>query len=419
MRYAQVGGERPRAAAFSGPARRWAPREGSGRGAPPARARRLVALLAVALLAEWGTGRAQDSIGPTARVSVATGGGEANRASSSPSISGDGRWAAFESTASNLDPRDPDTVSDVFVRDRQSSATELVSLATGGSPANGPSFLPSISADGNLIAFHSTASDLVGGDTNLASDVFVRDRQAADTLRVSVGSGGIQGNNASFFPSIAGGGRFVAFESLANNLVPGDANSFSDIFVHDLQTRATTVVSRASDKTSANESSSKPSISSSGRLVAFESFAWNLVIGDTNDAFDVFVWDRQTDITKRVSVSSGGGQADSSSSFPSISADGNVVAFASSASNLVVGDNNETSDVFVHDQAAGTTTRVSIATDGSEGNNSSRFPSISADGRFVAFISEASNLVTRDDNNSSDIFVHDRQSAATVRVSVA
>ena len=159
-----------------------------------------------------------------------------------------------------------------------------------------------------------------------------------NTTRVSVASDGTQSNNSSYNPSISANGRYVAFESEATNLVRGDTNNFRDIFVHDRQTGQTTRVSVASDGTQANGHSYDPSISADGRYVAFASLANNLVSGDTNDQQDIFVHDRQTGQTTRVSVASDGTQASGHSFNPSISADGRYVAFVSSASNLVGGD---------------------------------------------------------------------------------
>jgi len=230
------------------------------------------------------------------------------------------------------------------------------------------------------------------------------------TERVSVDSGGLQGNSWSSTPSISSDGRFVAFRSVASNLVSGDTNSTWDIFVHDRQTSQTTRVSVDSGGLQGNGRSQSTSISSDGRFVAFHSRASNLVPGDTNGTYDIFVHNRQTGQTTRVSVDSGGLQGNSLSEMSSISSDGRFVAFESYASNLVPGDTNGEADIFVHDRQTGQTTRVSVDSGGLQGNNHSDGPmSISSDGRFVAFQSEATNLVPGDTNGRTDIFVHDRQ----------
>jgi Tol biopolymer transport system component len=354
------------------------------------------------------------------RVSVASDGTEGNDDSWWPSMSADGRYVAFQSRASNLVPGDTNGTWDVFVHDRMTGQTTRVSVASDGTEGNGVSGLPSISADGRYVAFVSAASNLVPGDTNGKFDVFVHDRVTGQTTRVSVASDGTEGNDDSWWPSISADGRYVAFSSLASNLVPGDTNGTWDVFVHDRLTGQTTRVSVASDGTQGNNGSGDPSISADGRYVAFSSLASNLVPGDTNGTWDVFVHDRLTGQTTRVSVASDGTEGNGVSRRPpSISADGRYVAFYSEASNLVPGDTNELVDVFVHDRLTGQTTRVSVASDGTQGNSYSQWPSISADGRYVAFMSWASNLVPGDTNEVQDIFVHDRMTGQTTRVSVA
>jgi len=221
---------------------------------------------------------------------------------------------------------------------------------------------------------------------------------AAQTLqveRVSVASDGTQANFFSQEPSISADGRFVAYLSAATNLVPGDTNSpfVADVFVFDRQTSTTELVSVASDGTQANGTQLNPSISADGLFVTYVSEASNLVPGDTNRVPDVFVFDRQTKTTERVSVASDGTQANSAHRSPSISADGRFVTYSSLASNLVPGDTNGTLDIFLFDRQTGATERVSVASDGTEGNSSSNQPSISADGRFVSYQDAASNLV--------------------------
>jgi Tol biopolymer transport system component len=352
-------------------------------------------------------------------VSVASDGTQGNGASALPSISADGRYVAFLSGASNLVPGDTNGVDDVFVHDRLTGQTTRVSVASDGTEGNGHSESPSISADGRYVAFASYASNLVPGDTNGVMDVFVHDRLTGQTTRVSVASDGTQGNGESRYPSISADGRYVAFMSYASNLVPGDTNGVMDVFVHDRLTGQTTRVSVASDGTQGNGDSVSPSISADGRYVAFMSYAYNLVPGDTNGKADVFVHDRLTGQTTRVSVASDGTQGNDGSGGASISANGRYVAFVSGASNLVPGDTNGVDDVFVHDRLTGQTTRVSVASDGTQGNGDSWWPSISADGRYVAFMSWASNLVPGDTNGTWDVFVHDRLTGQTTRVSVA
>jgi Tol biopolymer transport system component len=358
--------------------------------------------------------------GPTRRVSVATDGTQGNGTSNSPSISADGRYIVFDSVASNLISGDTNGHKDVFVYDQQTETLSRVSVASDGTEGNSYAAYPSISADGRYVTFVSDSSNLVIGDTNGSADIFVHDRQTGQTSRVSVASDGTQANSFSRFSSISTDGRYVVFDSEANNLVSDDTNGYWDIFVHDRQTGQTSRVSIASDGTEGNERSWYQSyISADGRYVVFSSDATNLVNGDTNNEMDVFVHDRQTGQTSRVSVASDGTQANLLASADSISSDGRYVVFSTMANNLVSDDTNGDFDVFVHDQQTGQTSRVSIAFDGTDANGDSSDAFISADGRYVVFSSEAGNLVGNDTNDDGDVFVHDRQTAQTSRVSVA
>ncbi|MDO8706573.1 MAG: hypothetical protein Q7J84_16675 [Sulfuricaulis sp.] len=347
--------------------------------------------------------------GTTTRVSVDSAGNQANNSSIDPAISADGRFVAFGSAAANLVPGDTNGLPDIFVHDRLTGETTRVSVDSAGNQANGSSDNPAISADGRLVAFRSSAKNLVPDDTNNTGDIFVHDRLTGQTTRVSVDSAGNQADRDSYNPEISADGRFVAFFSYATSLVPNDTNSTRDIFVHDRLTGQTTRVSVDSAGNQANGDSSIPAISADGRFVTFGSAAANLVPGDTNvSSYDLFVHDRLTGETTRVSVDSAGNQTEGYSYDPSISADGRLVAFRSSANNLVPGDTNGGDDIFVHDRLTGETTRVSVDSSGGQVNLSSDTPSLSADGRFVAFRSFANNLVLGDTNGSYDIFVHDR-----------
>ena len=358
--------------------------------------------------------------GQTRRISVDSQGNQSNGGSFDGSISADGRFVAFRSLASNLVPGDTNGRQDLFVYDRQTGQTERISVDSQGNQSNANSFHPAISADGRFVAFVSDANNLVPGDTNRRRDVFVHDQQTGQTERVSVDSQGNQGEGNTFnpYPSISADGRFVAFMSNESNLVPGDTNGVLDIFVHDRQTGQTERVSVDSQGNQGNSVSVDATISADGRFVAFSSEANNLVPGDTNFDQDIFVHDRQTGQTERVSVDSQGNQGDGQSLWPSISADGLFVMFSSYSRNLVPGDTNNTLDVFVHNRQTGQTERVSVDSQGNQANSSSSYGSLSADGRLVTFISHASNLVPDDTNGTNDIFVHDRQTGQTERVSV-
>ncbi|MBZ0320242.1 MAG: hypothetical protein K8L91_27770, partial [Anaerolineae bacterium] len=354
------------------------------------------------------------------RVSLTSTGAQATNYSIRVALSSNGRYVVFESIAP-LVPGDGDGLQDIYVADRQTCAIQLVSVSTAGTKGTAGSAQSSISADGRYVAFSSNSTNLVSSDTNGSSDVFVRDRQTATTTRVSVATGGVQSNGTSSDPMISPDGRHVAFSSSATNLVPSDTNGIEDVFVHDRQTGQTTRVSVATGGAQATGGfSTSPSISSNGRYVTFRSNATNLVAGDTNGSSDVFVHDRQTGQTTRVSVATGGAQATGGSSYePDLSADGRYVTFNSDATNLVVGDTNAQRDVFVHDRQTGQTTRVSVTTGGAQATGSSYDQAISADGRYIVFYSAATNLVTGDTNGFEDVFVHDRQTATTTRVSLA
>ncbi|EGK83713.1 calcium-binding protein [Microcoleus vaginatus PCC 9802] len=351
-------------------------------------------------------------------VSVDSAGNLGNRGSYNPSISADGRFVAFSSLASNIVPGDTNNSFDIFVRDTLTNTTTRVSVDSAGNQADRNSGSPSISADGRFVAFNSDASNIVAGDTNNTYDIFVRDTLTNTTTRLSVDSAGNPGNSNSTTPSISADGRFVAFSSLASNIVPGDTNSSYDIFVRDTLTNTTTRLCFDSANNQGNSGSGSPSISADGRFVAFSSFASNIVPGDTNSESHIFVRDTLTNTTTRVSLDSAGNQADRFYYNPSISADGRFVAFSSLASNIVPGDTNNSFDIFVRDTLTNTTTGVSVDSAGNPGNLQSGSPSISADGRFVAFSSNASNIVPGDTNNSRDIFVRDTLTNITTRVSV-
>ncbi|GIU84056.1 MAG: hypothetical protein KatS3mg008_0831 [Acidimicrobiales bacterium] len=387
------------------------------------RARRLLVSAAVVLSvggllpAEPG-GAVHDTPGATELVSVSHAGGGGNSSSDEPSVSGDGRFVAFTSYASDLVPGDTNGTGDVFVRDVVSGVTSLVSVDRFGGPANGDSYEPMISPDGRFVAFTSYASDLVPGDTNGTGDVFVRDVVSGVTSLVSVDRFGGQADGSSFKPALSADGRFVAFYSAASDLVPGDTNGAQDVFVRDVVSGVTSLVSVDRFGGPADANSDRAFVSADGRFVAFESYASDLVSGDTNGVRDVFVRDVVSGVTSLVSVDRFGGPADQTSFGASVSADGRFVAFVSYASDLVPGDTNGAPDVFVRDVVSGVTSLVSVDRFGGPADGESFGASVSADGRFVAFRSSASDLVEGDTNGVIDVFVRDVVSGVTSLVSV-
>lgn len=373
---------------------------------------------------------------PTTLISISSNGLQGNGVSRSVSISRDGSFIVFSSEADNLVEGDTNGKSDMFVRDWTTNQTKIVSISSDGTQANDNTFDASISDDGRFVVFGTVASNLTSGDTNGFSDIFIHDLETGITECVSVASDGTMGNGHSVNPFISGDGRYIVFNSRASNLVTDDDNDdVFDVFFHDRQTGETELVSVSSDGTQGNYHSTDPVITPDGRYVAFVSEATNLVEGGTNAFVEHFyVHDRQTGETELVSVSSDGIQGNNDDIFPekpAISSNGRFIAFSSQANNLVDGDTNNfcdndydgvydenCSDIFVHDRLMKQTTRVSVATDGTQANEFSCNPQISSDGRYVVFASDAINLIENDANESRDVFIHDRQTGETSLVSI-
>lgn len=431
----------------------------------------------------WRSGTVAQSNVTIQQVDVGNNESPANfGAETSIAMSANGRVVAFVSFANNLvSENQPFNFQDIFIRDHVSGTTEIVSVNSSGLQSDGISIDPAMSADGRFVVFTSDATNLVPGDTNQCfynlldessrpgdcPDIFLHDRETGVTERISVSSGGAQANDQSFVPAISADGRFVTFMSMASNFFPKDVPVSVDLFIHDRQTSKTErVLSPAvlgdytitpdaryiaylginngyyavfvyDRQTGTNELasvplpgkklngySSSPAISADGRFVAFSSSATTLVVGDTNGRRDVFVRDRVTGTTERVSVGNTGVQANGDSFPPyfpgmvAISADGKLVTFSSSATNLVPGDTNtcavqyaysfltpgQCPDIFVRDREAGTTERVSVNGAGGQANGASFRPVMSADGKVLAFLSLATNLVSAGTNSCGNNF---------------
>ncbi len=375
----------------------------------------------------------------TERVSVSSSGVEANGLSgySPAKISADGRFVAFDSPATNLLGAGVDTngLRDIFVHDRQTGTLERVNVGPGGVAANAESNQFALSADGRFVSFYSFATNLDGP----GGDVYVHDLQTGVTERVSVGPGGLQADSYSLSTDISADGRFVAFGTTATNLTGSPLTGQNKQMVHDrclshgipvpACTSATELVSRTPGGAEPNSYSQYPAISADGRFVVFQSAATDLLGagGDTNANIDFFLYDRQTGVTVRVGGGPGGvlepdGPSGLFSSSAGISADGRFVAFESNATNLLGpgGDTNGVADAFVYDRETGITELVSAGPGGVQGDGVSAGPKISADGRFVAFQSTATNLLGPggDTNGQTDIYVHDRVTGINERVSV-
>ena len=361
--------------------------------------------------------------GPSSQRTVRVrSGAEPDGGSAAPRLSGSGRFVVFDSVATNLGPEDANgAIRDAFLFDQNSGSVTMLSRPAEPEGANGASFSPVVNAAGDTAAFVSRASNLVAEDTNRRADVYLR--SPAGLERVSIGADGAQPEEDVLEPDLSADGRFVVFSSKTDNLVPGDTNSASDVYVRDRLLGVTSLVSAAPDGNPANGSSRGPAISEDGRFVAFTSKADELVPRDTNRVADVFVRDLQAGETRRVSVSSGGRQQNRAVAAPfsqvaDISRDGRYVAFDSDASNLVRGDRGNHTDVFVRDRQQRTTRRVSLATTGQESDSDSFAPSMTPNGRYVAFASFASNL-TPDDPSREDVFVRDLRRRQTVMGTVS
>ncbi len=325
---------------------------------------------------------------------------------------------AFSSTASNLVEGDTNRAEDCFFRDLATGALELLSVSTSGFTGNAKSLKPVPSSNGLVITFQSLADNLVSDDSNGQLDVFVRDRDAQTTRRVSISSQGDEANGDSTYPQISPDGRYVVFASTASNLASSDPNTRSDIFRHDLKTGRTEHVSVDASGGEANGTSLYPAISGSGRYVAFQSTASDLVADDTNGRTDIFVRDMSTGQTERVSVSTEGAQGNDNSTYPDLSDNGRFVIFLSKARNLASGDTNTFNDLFVRDRTTGTTSRLSNGIANAQINGNVISPEISGNGRVVVFGSDASNLVAGDTNGVADVFTVQRQTGVIRRMSV-
>ncbi|MCB2189885.1 MAG: hypothetical protein KQJ78_26015 [Deltaproteobacteria bacterium] len=342
-------------------------------------------------------------------------------------VSGDGRHVAFNSLASNLVSGDTNGAFDVFVRDRLTGITTRVSVSSSGGEADQESWNPSISRDGRYVVFASNATNLITGDVNAKSDVFLHDRVTGSTLRVSQTPAGAGGNGDSVSAAISGDGRYVAFQSHATNLTSDvDVNvTMADVFVYEV---ATGVIVRASVNTAgvaADHQATYPSISHDGRYVSFNSYSSNLspLVPDTS-VDHIYRRDLVAGVTDLVSQSTGGVAGNAISRYSSISGDGQYVAYQSEADNLVTGDTNGLRDIFVRDFVWDQTYRASTDASGNQGTGGGAFPAcqrpaISADSLLVTFYSSFTNLVPGDTNGTWDVFVKNIFTDAIERVNLA
>ncbi|KAA0583491.1 calcium-binding protein [Azospirillum sp. B21] len=344
-------------------------------------------------------------------------GGNSN--SSAPVISADGTKVVFQSSASDLVPGDTNGQYDLFLKDLTTGAITRVNTAADGTVAQGTFFRYTLSSDGTTVAFASDAEFLVPNDTNGTFDVFVKDMVTGQVTLVSQTAGGVSANGFSTSPALSADGRIVAFESRADDLVPGDTNGQGDIFVKDLSTGAVTLASLTADGAQTNDFSASPKLSADGSKLVFTSAATNLVPGDVNGEMDTFLKDLTTGQVTLVSQSADGTQPNRLSGGMGLSDDGSKVVFVTAADNLVPNELNDTDDVFLKDLATGTLTLVSQTAAGVQSNGWSGDGDVSGDGTKVVFVSSATNLVPDDTNGLPDVFMKDLTSGEITLVSLS
>ncbi len=386
------------------------------------------ALAAAAVAAGLGLATAIAGSGGTTLISKSSAGAKGDGPSVFPSVSEDGRYVAFRSESRNLHPDDTDGRKDIYVRDRVENTTILVSRASGaaGEKGNHSSFNPRISADGRRVVFRSNSDNLVPEDPGNASDLYVRNLNTHKTTLISRASGasGAKADGESFNPSISADGRVIAFRSEATNLDPGDTDTTPDIYVRDLNDNTTKLISRASGTAGAkgNDESSFPVIAGDASVVAFRSEATNLHPDDTKDDRDIYARELASEKTIIVSRAKGanGKVANADSTFAAVSETGRYIAFDSLADNLTPDDKDISADVLLRDLAKNKTTLISRAGGfaGPKQNEGASEPSISANGRYVAYHSTGTNLDTAGpDSASLDVFVRDTKIGRTLLIS--
>lgn len=394
----------PQPSAHADPRRPWSQR-------PCARAPSAAFLLASLAFASGATAqqlqRLSDPEDPLALGTLADGLSEHCR------IAG-GRWTVFSSRAANLVAGDRNASQDVFLRDRQTGQVERISVDSAGAEARGASLVPDVSDDGRYVVFQSQAALAPGATSTIASQIYLRDRASGTTTLVSrTFNGGLSGGS-SLSPRIDGAGTTVVFASSVDLLVPGDGNNTTDIFAYDIASGVVSLVSSSAAGALADAPSRLPDVADGGRWVVFASDASNLVPGDSGNQRDVFLKDRTTGAIERLSVDAAGNGGDGFSDQPVIDATGAVVVFSSYAANFVPGDTLNRQDIFVWDASATPRlSRVNLGAGGVQANNHSRAPAIGNAGRWVVFDSAATNLVPGQIASSSmQPFVVDRQSGA-------
>jgi Tol biopolymer transport system component len=381
--------------------------------------RALSVAVGVAVAAAVAVAPAAAAEGDLTLASTAQGGPKGDGSSFEPSLSSDGTRVAFHSYSSNLVEGDANGSYDVFVKDLVTGEVILASATQDGSQGNGNSLYPSLSADGTSVTFSSEATNLAAGDTDTHTDIYVKDLDTGELTLATVDENGAKSNDGSNRPSISADGNRVAFWSYASNWVTGDTELTADVFVKDLSTDELILASADQQGAKGNQSSSSASLSADGTRVAFHSSATNLADDDTDTTQDVYVKDLLTGTVTLASTADNGDKSNRYSAYPKLSADGTRVAFESESTNLGEGDTDTTSDVFVKNLTTGELTLASADGNGTKGDGASRLPHLSADGSRVAFYTGATNLVPGDTDEIIDVLVKNLVTGALVLASTA
>jgi Tol biopolymer transport system component len=350
--------------------------------------------------------------GMVTRVSVSSSGVEGDGFTAEVVLSADGKWAAFIDESDNLVPSGAAWSRDAYLHELSSGLTTRVSADSFGVQGNDRSDSVAISADGRYVVFHSQATNLVVGDTNGVEDVFLHDRITGTTERISTGLSGAEANGFSTEPYISPDGRFVTFRSEATNLVANDANGRADAFLLDRLSGETTLVSVSSLGVQGNNASRPGGISADGRFITLRSSATNLIPGGSSNGPHIYLRDLKLGLTTFISMDSAGVPSNGICLSPSVSTSGRFVFYESWADNLVVGDNNNKPDIFLHDRETAETTMIAVNNLGTYGNKAGYRPSMSSNGRYILFDSNSRNLVPGDNNGMFDVFLRDRAETA-------
>ena len=357
--------------------------------------------------------------GVTEIVSVNSEGDQGSGYSVEPDVSDDGRYVVFYAAAEDLVPDDTNGMLDIFVHDRFTNETTRVSISSDGEQANGQSAFPTISGDGRIVAFHSSADNLVTDDRNSETDMFAHDRETGFTVRVSVDSKGKQSNENSSFGAVSGNGQYVVFQTAAQ-LSDDDVNNTSDIYMHDLLSRETVRVSVGTGGFQLHGASVDAAISYYGEYVAFSSLADNVDPIDIDNRYDIYVRDILSDETVLVSPSSSNDQsADEDCELPVISADGQKIAFISEATNLIEGEQLGIKYAFLYDRTKNLMRLMSRNYCGEPGDQRTDTVAITPDGQWVVFYSAAQNLVPGGSWPLRNIFLRNTDTNQILEVSEA